>query len=673
MTPEERYNAVADRYNKNPRNQGLGAQLRSLFAAEGPEAAGTFVQIPGAEKSPGGRYYAFEELRKNLDFKNQDALKGYLSDLAGRTMGYDGVSIPVEGLVPDEGGFFGGGGPFISASGQQFGFGEDIAGLEKAYREIQDNAILPEFDQGLGTGDITKKKILEKRVKDSNLAERELLGEEAAFQPSALDEIGALITEAQNITKKPTANEIAAEEELRLGIDPPKETDFTGGGRGTIVEKPGERAAYEQQKIEEAFMAGMDDFILAARGENPTGPEKKTIEDYKREFSEATGIDVSGKVDKSQALMSFGLALMQNKAGKGFNLGKMLSSVGEAGEAAMPELAAARKEAKQASLSAGKFALQMQSSDESKRQAAAEKAMNRASYYIMPKGEGIGGFIKNMDKAKKQRLNVFELNALTTNPDFDQNYEIVSEASYTDLAAKAMEKPEAAEYYSSTKTNQVLFGGDGVDPIFTLSIFDVNPNVANGPAYGKLSGGAKAHEPVYRALSASLKDLNAQEEKLANAIAITQGGAATSQEQLLSWFKSVGSKLGVTNVEGNTATEQLKFYLKSLQVENASDILGESGKTLSDADRNLVKELIGDLRLLPFTGDNPQVIAAKLNEFRQKIIVKKRNEVLNAFRNLDGIARQDTSDLWGDSNWSEEDEAELLKRRKARNSVKDDS
>ena len=691
MNAEERYNQVAALYSKNNPtrknvlNQGLGykqkaltgpqqaAYLRSLFAAEGPEAAGTFVQVPGADKSPGGRLNALMSLGENLNFNNPEALESYIENIAGRTLGYDGVSIPVEGLVPDEGGFFGGGGPFISASGQQFSFGDDLAGLEKARREIQENAILPEFDQGLGKGKKNKEAILKQRVKDSNLAERELLGEEAAFQPSALDEIGALITEAQNITKKPTANEIATEEELRLGIDPPKEPDFTSGGRGTIVEKPGERAAYEQQKIEEAFMAGMDDFILAARGENPTGPEKKTIEDYKREFSEATGIDVSGKVDKSQALMSFGLALMQNKAGKGFNVGKMLSSVGEAGDAAMPELAAARKEAKQASLSAGKFALQMQSSDESKRQAAAEKAMNRASYYIMPKGEGIGGFIKNMDKAKKQRLNVFELNALTTNPDFDQNYEIVSEASYTDLAAKAMEKPEAAEYYSSTKTNQVLFGGDGVDPIFTLSIFDVNPNVANGPAYGKLSGGAKAHEPVYRALSASLKDLNAQEEKLANAIAITQGGAATSQEQLLSWFKSVGSKLGVTNVEGNTATEQLKFYLKSLQVENASDILGESGKTLSDADRNLVKELIGDLRLLPFTGDNPQVIAAKLNEFRQKIIVKKRNEVLNAFRNLDGIARQDTSDLWGDSNWSEEDEAELLKRRKARNSVKDDS
>ena len=687
MNAEERYNQVAALYSKNNPtrknvlNQGLGykqkaltgpqqaAYLRSLFAAEGPEAAGTFVQIPGADASPGGRLNALMSLGENLNFNNPEALESYIENIAGRTMGYDGVSIPVEGLVPDEGGFFGGGGPFISASGQQFGFGEDIAGLEKAYREIQDNAILPEFDQGLGTGDITKKKILEKRVKDSNLAERELLGEEAAFQPSALDEIGALITEAQNITKKPTANEIATEEELRLGIDPPKEPDFTSGGRGTIVEKPGERAAYEQQKIEEAFMAGMDDFILAARGENPTGPEKKTIEDYKREFSEATGIDVSGKVDKSQALMSFGLALMQNKAGKGFNVGKMLSSVGEAGEAAMPELAAARKEAKQASLSAGKFALQMQSSDESKRQAAAEKAMNRTSYYIMPKGEGVGGFIKNMDKAKKQRLNVFELNALTTNPDFDQNYEIVSEGNYIDLAAKALEKPEAAEYFKSTKSPVNLLG-EGASSIFSFQSFDVNPNLGeDAPQYGKISGGKKAGDPIYRELISSLKSLNEEDAKLAKAVALAEGGAATTPEMLANWAKGVGNKLGF-NIKGNTATDQLKFFLDKLSVENAAEILGESGKTLSDADRGLVKGLIGELKLI--RGDNPDEIAAKLREFRTKIIVKKRNDIMNAFRTLDGYSREDYSDLYNDGAWSEEDEAELLKRRKARNPSKED-
>ena len=39
---------------------------------------------------------------------------------------------------------------------------------------------------------------------------------------------------------------------------------------------------------------------------------------------------------KSSAMTAFGLALMQNKAGKGFNVGNMLSSVGEAGEKALP-------------------------------------------------------------------------------------------------------------------------------------------------------------------------------------------------------------------------------------------------------------------------------------------------------------------------------------------------
>ena len=46
-----------------------------------------------------------------------------------------------------------------------------------------------------------------------------------------------------------------------------------------------------------------------------------TIEEYKKDFADATGIRIDGKPDKSAALMSFGLALMQKKAGKGFSSG----------------------------------------------------------------------------------------------------------------------------------------------------------------------------------------------------------------------------------------------------------------------------------------------------------------------------------------------------------------
>ena len=117
------------------------SRLGGLFGLEGPESGGQFVNIPGADFSPGGRMSAITSLADNLDFKDQDALEDYLQNISERTIGRDGISIPVEGLVPDEGGLFGGGGPFMSEGGQQFGFGDgDLAGMAKAYVDIKDNA-----------------------------------------------------------------------------------------------------------------------------------------------------------------------------------------------------------------------------------------------------------------------------------------------------------------------------------------------------------------------------------------------------------------------------------------------------------------------------------------------------------------------------------------------------
>ena len=620
-----------------PTGNQLANTLKTLFQTEGPESGGTYFEIPSYESNPGGRLDMFTQIGEKFSpiVKANPSKSGIYQEISDdinkRTQGADGL-----GIFLDD--------PFKSSE-LEFAKREIIknAGLE----DLANSNLYPKGSEGMS---LTKKKILEGQASRIE----NMPNNSAAFDESGLDQIAATLAEAQkpsffNAGDAMATGQAGAEKASLLDSSTSKGPD--DGLRGGLT----------KNIEEEAFIAGMEDYIKAARGESPTGPKKKTIDQYKEEFSKATGIDVSGKVDKSQALMSFGLALMQNKAGKGFNLGKMLSGIGVAGEAAMPELAAARKEAKQASLSAGKFALEMQSSDESKRKAAAEKAMNRTQYYVMPKGEGVGGFIKNMDKAKSQRLNVFELNALTTNPEFDENYEIISASSYTELAKKALEVPEAKDLFAKTKTDLNLLG-DGANPMFTLSIFDVNPNNENAPDYGKISGGAKAHEPVYRALATSLKSLNAEDAKLAKAVALAEGGAATTPEMILNWAKGVGNKFGF-EIKGNTPTDQLNFFLNKLSVENAAEILGESGKTLSDADRGLVKGLIGELKTI--SGDNPDEIAAKLREFREKIIVKKRNDILNAYRNLDGYARQDTSDLWGDGDWSESDEAELVKLRKS--------
>ena len=160
---------------------------------------------------------------------------------------------------------------------------------------------------------------------------------------------------------------------------------FESKGRGTpiieeapVQEKFGQITVPEDERfrnpesdtMETAFAEAMENYIKMLRGTDAPAPQKKDIEYYKNEFAEATGIDPTGKVDKSDALMAFGLALMQNRAGKGFNVSRMLRSVGKAGEKAQPLLTKAKAQAKAEKVAAGKYALDQIKADENARAAS---------------------------------------------------------------------------------------------------------------------------------------------------------------------------------------------------------------------------------------------------------------------------------------------------------------
>ena len=167
--------------------------------------------------------------------------------------------------------------------------------------------------------------------------------------------------------------EMQAKERADSAIDAKMNKDAIAGLLGDSG-SPDKTAA-----VEDAFLGGMSEYYKALAQDVPeVGDRKELLQKYMQEFSEATGIPVEGKIDKSQALMALGLGLMQNRAGKGFNVGRMLSSVGEAGQAAMPYLTKAKDEAKQARIAAGKYALQKIESDESAVDAI--KSANRALY-----------------------------------------------------------------------------------------------------------------------------------------------------------------------------------------------------------------------------------------------------------------------------------------------------
>ena len=454
-------------------------------------------------------------------------------------------------------------------------------------------------------------------------------------------------------------------------------TDLTGG-RGTVVEGMGDRAkamsqmaadaaidkkmnadvAAKGDPVEEAFMAGMDEFIKAARdAKAPGATQVRKLEDYKKEFAEATGLDVSGKVDKSQALMAFGLALMQNRAGKGFNIGKILSAVGEAGQSALPELDAARKEARANAAAAGKYALDMRSSDQDKARNAALAAQQRGKYYIMPKSEGASGFVSVIDEAKPEFLNATELNSLVTNPDFSAQYDVITDDRFAEIVDKVLETPEAQEIYKSAyKSTVTLFGDEeGISNLFTFEVVNPEPNLA-GQYPSKMLNSQKEAQ-VAQALGAALKDLNSLEDAFAGAIASIEDGAATLPTQVGDYLVQAADRLGF-DVSADTPTARLEKFLTRFQAENASDILGEAGKTLSDNDRQLVKDIVGQLPTL--LKGSPDMLKERLEEMKEKIIDKKRRQILDGYRTLDGYTPgRDYSVLYQDDEFTEEDQKEL--------------
>jgi hypothetical protein len=456
------------------------------------------------------------------------------------------------------------------------------------------------------------------------------------------------------------------------------------GGRGDIVETPTERAEYMAQQaadaaisrkmnadvkatedpVTTAFMAGMDEFIKSAREAKAPGDTKvRSLEDYKKEFAEATGLDVSGEVDKSQALMAFGLALMQNRAGKGFNVGKILREVGKAGEAAMPELDAARKEARANAAAAGKYALDMRSSDQDKSMKAALAAQQRGKYYIMPKSEGQSGFISVMDEAKPEFLNATELSALVTNPEFSAQYDVITEQRFSQIVDKVLDAPEDPDTFTDKTSKIALFSGTNVDDIFTFDVNNVNPNLPEKmrPSFGRLANPGVSDQ-VYEALGNALTDIDKFEDTFAGAIAAIDEDAATFGSQIQNALIQVVDTLGF-DVDANTDTAELSKFLTKLQAQQAATILGEAGKTLSDKDRELVKEIVGALPGL-LDGNSPDVLRNKLLQLKSQLIDNKRREIYAAFRTMDNYSRRDTSALWNDEKWTKEDQKALDDLRK---------
>ena len=386
--------------------------------------------------------------------------------------------------------------------------------------------------------------------------------------------------------------------------------------------KPTAVAGTEDNPVKAATVTALDEYLKNAR----PGVAPDSYDKYIEEFQKATGLDVSGQPDKSTALMAFGLALMQNKAGKGFDVGAMLSSVGEAGEKALPELTAARKEARAIRAKAGEYALGRKKED----QAA---AMNRQGIFVVPR-KGVGKTPEDQlrDRLMKGRyiqVNAYELDALANAEGFDQNFEIMpgDALGKMDNLFKAPESP-----YSDKIVDFALFGG--ADDAFKVKTYAPKPGNTN------LASRAISSTEISRAegeINNSIDTLNTLDAKFGRFFETFGDNPPTVWNQVGSYLTGLGRSFGIGLADDfadlsrlETDTQYQKRFSEYLATRYAPQILQEAGKTISDADRQRVQAIVGEISM--FT--DPTTTAARMRDLHEFIILAGRKNMETAIVNL---------------------------------------
>jgi hypothetical protein len=381
----------------------------------------------------------------------------------------------------------------------------------------------------------------------------------------------------------------------------------------------------------EAVQTAMDEYLKLAR----PGVEPGTYEDYIKEFGEATGLDVSGEPDNKMALMAFGLALMQNKAGKGFDVGEMLSSVGEAGEKAMPALQKAREQAQAIRAKAGEYAISRKKED----QAA---AMAREGYYIVPRGEGgVSGLVKNFDKGRLTRLNSYELNNLDTNEDFNKEYEIIPVSMYETMVENLTKEPEYGNKYASSYSDISLFTDAPEDLRISVQRVDGNYKGPDAAPHGRFN--LAEYDIYYNRLASMDRDLDKFANQIGEAFSITDSGAVTMPGQIGDSITSFGNALGLNLSDQATETDKVKYILNSIAAKKAPAILGEAGKTISDGDRERVREIVGALGMTT----DPEALKLALTEVYDLIVVTGKKDVQQGIQTLNFYANKGSAPQQG--------------------------
>jgi hypothetical protein len=341
-----------------------------------------------------------------------------------------------------------------------------------------------------------------------------------------------------------------------------------------------EKKAQAQQTL---FKEAMDDINKIYGKDSGTGKTRKTLAEYKKDFAEATGIDVSGEPDNKLALMSLGLSLMQNRAGKDFNLSNIIGAAGEAGQKALPLFEKAKAEARAGQVAAGKYALQETKADRAAALATAKE-----------KRKALAALGKEFrDENSKRRLEYIK---------HKNNMEIeLLKADMKPLDAKGKVTTQTLEGNNFLKVDTAFVTGSR-NRVFLAPVQQSEKHANQYVNILEAKGSIREVQDI-------LQELANQPNK-PSAISILEG-------RVLSLLKPLG--IGDTDYsqgldkiikEGTTPEQQVRAIQDRLISQYKKFLTKETGNGVSEGDIKRLKKLIGEIEV-------GQPLSENLNRLKQ--------------------------------------------------------
>jgi len=117
----------------------------------------------------------------------------------------------------------------------------------------------------------------------------------------------------------------------------------------------------------------------------------------------------------------------------------------------------------------------------------------------------------------------------------------------------------------------------------------------------------------------------------------------------------MASAFNVNFRDGATETDKMKLILTRLQAKNAPSILGEAGKTISDADRQMVKDIVGNVTIM----SDPELLKENFEALFNDIIMKADGVIKQALSTLNRYTGRNIGGTLGEGPLNEEESKEL--------------